>query len=736
MSAFETAEHEAVVQVGGTAVPVEQGRREAIPLNRLFLSKDNARKKRDPASIPALAAMIEAQGLLYDLCVVPEQQDTLARAKPGKGGKRKGRKGGQADPAQAAGGTHGVVAGGRRLAALQWLVQQGRLAEDALIDCLVFDVARGAAVSLTENAAQEPMHPADQLMAFKALVDQGQSAAQIAAAFGVSALTVERRLKLASLAPQFIDLYREGKVQMDVLQALALSNDPAQQVKVWESLEPYNRNAYQIRQLLTDGEVAADTALAVFVGLDAYREAGGAVREDLFAAEGGSFLQDSALLNRLALARLDEEAAKLREAGWKWVEARPSFPYAERSRFAQLHCDKAEPTKKEQTAMDAVLADRDRIRMQMDDLEARTCDEDGDPVRDLTLEEQAEYDALETLWNSLDSQLDAMDGALREWTPEQKALAGMVLCIDREGGLDTYEGLVTAEDARAMQEAAKASGQPGEGEAGENVGAISAATASMPTFDKAPKARAEFSATLCQSLTAHRTAAVAAAFTQSPQAALAALLHTLIVKEREPWQASPLNVRFDSNAHGIGSGAVEYDETPAAQTIAQAEAVFDRLPGDPARLFDHLQGLGLADLLEVLALFVGRAYSVQCGTPVREVRRGFDPAQAIERVLGVDMADWWSPTPERYLRHVSKAKVVEAVTEACGAPAAQTLAKLKKDEAVKAAAALLEGKRWVPSTLRPYATAMEGTVPGEGDGEGAEGGEEEAAGADEAGGQD
>ena len=695
MSAFEAAEHDALVQVGGAAVPVEQGRREAIALNRLFVSQKNARKVRNPESIPALGAMIEAQGLLYPLCVVPERQDTLAYPKQGKGatsksqGKEgKGRKGVQGGSVHAVdgdgSGTYGVVAGGRRLAALQWLVAQGRMAEAAPVDCLVFDVGRGAAVSLTENIAQAPMCGADQLMAFKALVDEGQSAAQIATAFGVSELTVQRRLKLASLAPQFIDLYREGSIQMDVLQALALSNDAAQQVKVWESLEPYNRNAYQIRQLLTDGEIEADAPLAVFVGVEAYREAGGAVREDLFATEGDSFLQDGALLNRLALSKLDAEATRLREAGWKWAEARISFPYTERSRFAHLHCERAEPTKKEQAAIDAVQADRDRIRSRMDDLESVVNDDDGDPQREWTDEEQAEYDALEAQGDSLDNQLEAMQDALRMWTPQQKAIAGVVLSIDREGRVDAIEGLVTAEDRKAM---AKGSAQGASPEDGDDRGDQGGA----PAYDSAPKERAEFSAALCQSLTAHRTAAVAAAFTQSPRAALAALLHTLIASEREPWQRSPLGVRFDSNAHGIGSGAVEYDATPAAQLLSQAEVIFDRLPGDSARLFDHLQAMDVSGLLEVLALFVGRAYSVQCGHPQREVHRGFDPAMGIERVLGVDMAEWWSPTPERYLRHVPKAKMMAAVSEACGAPAAQPLEKMKKDEAVKAAAALLEG---------------------------------------------
>jgi ParB family chromosome partitioning protein len=547
------------------------------------------------------------------------------------------------------------------------------------------------------------MHPADQMIAFKALVDEGQTAGQIAAAFGVSVLTVERRLKLASLAPMFLDMYREGTIELSVLQALAMAGDAAQQVKVWESLPSYGRSGYHIRQMLTEGEVATDTAVAVFVGVEAYREAGGPVRDDLFSPEGEAYLQDGALLHRLALDKLVAEAQKLREAGWKWAEARMNFPYSERSRFAQLRCEAVTPTQKEQAAIDALQADLDRIRARMNELEAlEGYDEDSKEERAWTPEQQAEYDALDLQWSDLNSQLEAMHEALREWTPQQKAVAGVVLSIDNAGRVYAVEGLVRPEDRKTVAEAL--------GHEGGNDAALGGAGshAGVSSFESAPKARSEFSASLCQSLTAHRTAAVAAALTQCPQVALAALLHTLIVNEREQWQTSPLDVKFASNASDVGRAASEYDQTPAAHTLEQADAFGDRVPGDSAHLFDHLQKMELDGLLELLARFVGRAYSVQASNPVRTQRYGFDPARGIEQALGMDLADWWAATPERYLNHVSKAKMVEAVTEACGAEAARPIEKMKKGEAVSAAAALLEGKRWLPSTLRPYPTPMTG----------------------------
>jgi len=57
---------------------------------------------------------------------------------------------------------------------------------------------------------------------------------------------------------------------------------------------------------------------------------------------------------------------------------------------------------------------------------------------------------------------------------------------------------------------------------------------------------------------------------------------------------------------------------------------------------------------------------------------------------------------------VSKAQLIEAVTEACGADAAKPMATQKKAEAVVYAAAKLEGKRWLPTPLRREVKAQQG----------------------------
>jgi ParB family chromosome partitioning protein len=58
-----------------------------------------------------------------------------------------------------------------------------------------------------------------------------------------------------------------------------------------------------------------------FVGLDAYREAGGVVREDLFGEE--VFLETPEIVERLATAKFDAAIEQLKKEGWAWVEKQP-----------------------------------------------------------------------------------------------------------------------------------------------------------------------------------------------------------------------------------------------------------------------------------------------------------------------------------------------------------------------------------------------------------------------------
>jgi len=246
-----------------------------VPLERLVLSADNVRKVQREEGIVELAALIEAQGLLQRLCVVAQPDHRFA-----------------------------VVAGGRRLRALQLLAQEGRWPATQPVECKLYASEQAVQVSLAENSAREALHPADQMEAFRQLIEQeGLTIAQVADRFGVTPLTVERRLKLARLAPRFLDMYRADEIEPEQLQALALTEDHAAQEAMWDGLPPYDRDACTLRRIFNGHSCAGDSRWARFVGIEAYEARGGAVRRDLFANGddlSSIYLDDPALLQTLA----------------------------------------------------------------------------------------------------------------------------------------------------------------------------------------------------------------------------------------------------------------------------------------------------------------------------------------------------------------------------------------------------------------------------------------------------
>jgi ParB family chromosome partitioning protein len=64
------------------------------------------------------------------------------------------------------------------------------------------------------------------------------------------------------------------------------------------------------------------------------------------------------------------------------------------------------------------------------------------------------------------------------------------------------------------------------------------------------------------------------------------------------------------------------------------------------------------------------------------------------------MADYWQPTAASYFAKVSKALILEAVTEGASPEAAANLGALKKDALAERAGKMLCGTGWLPAMLR------------------------------------
>ena len=161
------------------------------------------------------------------------------------------------------------------------------------------------------------MHPADEFEAFKALIEEGKGIENVATRFGVSVLTVQRRLKLSAVSPKLLALYRQDGINFDQLMALTLSDGHEAQERAWFDAQPWHRTPVALRRVLTAGELeAAGSALVRFVGIEAYEAAGGVVRRDLLDDAQSRFLSDATLVQRLATDKLEILAEAIRAEGW------------------------------------------------------------------------------------------------------------------------------------------------------------------------------------------------------------------------------------------------------------------------------------------------------------------------------------------------------------------------------------------------------------------------------------
>lgn len=181
--------------------------------------------------------------------------------------------------------------------------------------------------ALAENQQREPMHPVDEAVAFADLIAAKTKKKTIATLYGVTPRYIDQRLKLAGVAPELLDAARGGRLTLEVLQAFTLTDDHEKQRQVYAVVSNSgidvltDDDAWEVANKLDDEYLPSDDHMVEFVGLDAYREAGGTFVEDLFSDEDmPTLLKDVALVEKLAEKKLRKEAKKYGSEGWKAVD--------------------------------------------------------------------------------------------------------------------------------------------------------------------------------------------------------------------------------------------------------------------------------------------------------------------------------------------------------------------------------------------------------------------------------
>jgi ParB family chromosome partitioning protein len=668
MNAVITAEARSVNTAASSAANVLQAADPSkhmilVPLSRLVLRPTGRNVRKTPRmSIPELAASIQRVGLLQNLIVIPASD----------------------------GEHYEVVAGGRRIAALKLLAKKHRIAKDWEVPCLLVADGTARTASLTENVQREAMHPADQFEAFAGLVAEGRPIEDIAADFSVTPLVVQRRLKLANVSPRLMIDYRADAVTLDQLMALSITDDPAAQESAFYDAPTWQRSPSALRERLTEREIDAYRhPLVRFVGLDAYEQAGGGIRRDLFAeGDTGVYLNDAALLERLAQDKLVGIAAEVKAEGWAWVDAAPAATYADLQAFQRAPRERHTPGKREALRIEKLQA---KMREVAEALDAAMDAED-------------EAEALQEEGKALGEQLQALEDRLQGYGANVKAAAGAIVTIDRNGEAVIHRGLLREAEAKALRTLERLrQGFSSEDAENDDEGDTADETQAPAISDR-----------LAQRLSAHRTDALQIEVARHPQAALAAVVHGMVqtvLQERHYGHDLPLGIRLNVQNRLEGM-APDWPESPAAVALREVQQAWGgKLPEDSAELLAALLAMEQGELIKLLAVCVASTVDVVTPRATRQ-QPGAELAQAVE----LDMAAWWQPSAEGYFKHVSKAVILQAVGEYAPEHVAR-LAKLKKADIASEAERLADDTGWMPAFFKAEDTQEDAPEEGPQDAE-------------------
>ncbi len=596
----------------------------SVPLASLIKSPLNVRTVPYSAeSVSELADSIKGVGLLQNLVV---------HALPGD--------------------RYGVAAGGRRLAALNMLAERGILTADWPVRVKVIPQELATAASMTENGQRRDMHPAEQIAGFRAMAQEGKTPAQTGDLLGYSPRHVQRMLKLADLAPVILDALAEDRITTEHCQALALENDTARQVQVFEAAcqsgwggKPDVR---VIRNLITESEVAvAGNSKFRFVGADAFSP--DELRTDLFSDDEGGYV-DRVALDAALLEKLQAVAEHLREAeGWEWCAGRME-PVGECREDAGTYCSLPDP--------EAVLTEAEEERLN---------------------ELMTRYDALENQCEEsdlLEAEMKLMRcmAKVRAWTPEMRSGSGVVVswcygnvCVQRGVQLRSEDDV--ADDAdRTEQVQEKASVE-------------------------------EISLPLLTKMSSERTLAVQAALMQQPDKSLALLAWTLCLNVfGSGAYSSPVRIYLECGHYSLTSAAPSGKEGTAFMALmAEHFRLAALLPDEWERDMTTFLSLSQEVLLSLLsfctACSLNGVQTRECGHTSRS------PLDSLETAIGFHMRDWWQPTKANFFGHLKKPQIIAALNEAGLSGAARDAEKMKKGDAAEHAEFHMKDNRWVPGWM-------------------------------------
>ncbi|MFP1132962.1 hypothetical protein [Asticcacaulis sp. W401b] len=175
-----------------------------------------------------------------------------------------------------------VLDGRRRLHGYWHLLANDRVSEDLEISVLVCEGKDAiAAAAITANIARLPVKQADLVLAVRALIGKKLKVEQIARALCVEVGIARRYVGVARADMDVLMAFRDGLFDFAVLKLIARLSLTEQRTMAKHARANGRLYSSFVQDYLDAAGFSALSPLMSFIGIDAYREAGGRVTSDL-----------------------------------------------------------------------------------------------------------------------------------------------------------------------------------------------------------------------------------------------------------------------------------------------------------------------------------------------------------------------------------------------------------------------------------------------------------------------
>lgn len=652
---------------------------QTIKLSKLRLSPINVRRlPEDKLQIPQMAADIEARGVLQNLLVTPAKKPR---------------------------GTFEVFDGGRRLRALQRLVEAGTIDADAYdvpVMVLQADEATLSETSTATNFQQLKMTPAEECRAFQHFIGTSGDLDGVAKRFGVTRRFVEGRLRLASLAEPIFEALSAGEITLDVAKAYASTESQEKQLLVWNSYKNSYVNADTIRRVIANETLKANDPIAILVGEARYVEAGGKIDGDLFT-DGNDRWVNPEIAHRLAGEIMEDEAKRLgEETGLAWIRPIASN-YAHNAAHGLYRAILRQPDLTEEQEARLVEIEDRRSELETE-------------MQNESLSEE-DFKLLDQEDDRLISEAESIENRAPVLPDELKAHVGAFLLLTPQGEmvLDTQ---YYSEQQILIEE--PADDEDGEGDDGEHSSGgfrISGTKPSEPTYR--PEAVAPggkpLSSRLYDELAIQRRDILASCILAQPALALDYALFVMVDARTKTASRYTYNAtKYGTTIRASGPQDPSVGDMPTSRArdyLAEAHEGLDAAWTEHESEVDRFEAFRALDddsKANWLAYIVAISLEAKPGISNEQIPLH----NRLASILDIDVASWWRPTSENFFDRVNKGSILTLLDEVGGPALSGRHASLKKTEISASCQKLFAGDTivepeikeaalaWVPNAMR------------------------------------